>query len=490
MKTGPRLALLTGTLALSAATAVAQPHMGLRIVPTNRTSFSLPVKMDERDRAELKELKLYVKAVLNGLPGDWVCRETAPPTQTKFAFRAPQDGEYWFSFVTVDHAGHVTPADVDKEPPGLIVIVDTRAPELDVRAMTAVSGQALVRCDCRDDYPDPASVQAEYLANDRSWRPLDPLPGTPGVFRVPPPDQFGGVVRATASDKAGNKATREVELGKTAEAGPAVARAAPEAGPMSAPLPPGPSMAQSPAGALLTGAAGPPAAPPASAIRRAERPPTPEPKPAVAEAAAPAARAVVNSRHCALDYAVDTPHVVRVEAYATRDGNDWVRVGEDTDRSSPIEFTLPEDGAYGVKLVVSTAAAPGAPPAAGDDSDAWIEVDSVRPDVLVHGARAGTGPEARVLTIAWSAQDRNLAADAVEVHAAGRPGGPWQPLVRGLRDKGTVQCAAPPDLGDRLYLRVQASDRAGNVGRWESREPILLDGARPKARVLGVTAGR
>ena len=43
--------------------------------------------------------------------------------------------------------------------------------------------------------------------------------------------------------------------------------------------------------------------------------------------------------------------------------------------------------------------------------------------------------------------------------------------------------------GARAYLRVEANDRAGNVGRYESREPVLLEPPRPKARVLGVSGG-
>src|SRR5205085_286671 len=119
-------------------------------------------KIDDRDRADLKELKFYVKAVQGGLPGEWVCKETAPPSQTKFAFRAAQDGEYWFAFVTVDKAGNLAPADLDKEPPGLIVVVDTQAPVVDVRPAAAASGETFLQCQAWDAHPEPASIKLEY----------------------------------------------------------------------------------------------------------------------------------------------------------------------------------------------------------------------------------------------------------------------------------------------------------------------------------------
>src|SRR5690242_14533432 len=108
------------TSAFVVARAVAQTPKAPRTVYTNRTTFSLPVKIDERDRAELSEVKFYARMVQGGSKGQWVCKETAPPSQSKFTFRAPHDGEYWFAFATLDKAGVVAPTDLDKQPPGLI----------------------------------------------------------------------------------------------------------------------------------------------------------------------------------------------------------------------------------------------------------------------------------------------------------------------------------------------------------------------------------
>src|SRR5688572_32793279 len=99
-----RLLALAGMLGL-AAPGFAQAPRGVQTVHTNRASFTLPVRMDERDRAELKELKFYVRAPQGARPGEWVCLETAPPSKSKFNYQAPEDGEYWFAFVTVDKSG-------------------------------------------------------------------------------------------------------------------------------------------------------------------------------------------------------------------------------------------------------------------------------------------------------------------------------------------------------------------------------------------------
>jgi hypothetical protein len=204
-------------------------------------------------------------------------------------------------------------------------------------------------------------------------------------------------------------------------------------------------------------------------------------------------RQLLNSTHCSLDYSVDTTSTVvvtKVEAYATRDlGRTWQRVGEDAGRRGPVDFELPEDGLYGIALVTSTANQPGSPPTPGDNPDWFVEIDTTKPTVMLHGAQLGLGDEAGTMTISWSARDKNLVPDSVELSYATTPEGPWQSFAKGQRAEGQYRWSVPREAGGKAYLRVEASDRAGNVGRADSPEPVLLEPPRPKARVLGINAG-
>lgn len=479
---GAFLALgLAAALAGSAAGVYAQAPTAKKVY-TSRTSFSLPVRIDDRDRGDLKELKLYVKV----LPGDWVCRETAPPTQAKFAFQANRDGEYWFTFVTVDKSGRMSPSDLDREPTGLVVVVDTQPPEVDVGPLPVASGEVFLQCTLRDANPDYASVRMEY--NDgRDWKSLEPLANTAGVFRVPNDNVLKGQVRVTAADKAKNEVVRVVDLGKTVDSRVATAQSVTVLPPATVTPPPAPpTLAVAPTAVTSVPAVAAPAAT------------TPVPAPRVAEKiflpdqGVGVARQLLNNTHCSMDYAIDTTGVAvtKVEAYATRDlGRTWQRVGEDHGRRGPVEFDLPEDGLYGIALVTSTANQPGGPPASGDTPDWWVEIDTVKPVVLLHGAHLGLGDEVGTLQLSWSARDKNLTADAVEIAYAPAPEGPWQVIAKGLKAEGQYRWSIPREAGARAYLRVDASDRAGNLGRYESREPVLLEPPRPKARVLGVSAG-
>src|SRR5207247_181638 len=111
----------------------------------------------------------------------------------------------------------------------------------------------------------------------------------------------------------------------------------------------------------------------------------------------------VNSLRCTLDYALETSSAVRVEAYVSRNnGRVWTRAGEGR---SPMALTLPEEGLYGVMLVVNAAGQPAASPVPGEEPDLWLEVDTTKPEVLVQSIQAGAGAEARVLTLSWSVND-------------------------------------------------------------------------------------
>jgi hypothetical protein len=198
----------------AAGPAAAQAPKGVQTVHTNRVSFTLPVRIDDRDRAELRELKFYAKALQGPRAGEWAVVETAPPTKSKFGYRVAQDGEYWFAFVTVDKAGRIAPADLDKAAPGLVVVVDTKAPDVDVQRMPAASGEVFLQCQLRDANPDYAALKLEYKGIDRVWHSLDASPDAPGVFKVPDKSVLRGVLRATAADKSGNQTVREVDLGR------------------------------------------------------------------------------------------------------------------------------------------------------------------------------------------------------------------------------------------------------------------------------------
>ena len=201
---------------------------------------------------------------------------------------------------------------------------------------------------------------------------------------------------------------------------------------------------------------------------------------------------LLNGVHCVIDYALDMPNVTKVEGYATKDGGQtWDRLGENADQKSPFEFELPGDGSYGLVLVASTANHPGQAPNAGDAPDWWVEIDTSKPMVQMTDVKLGTGDETGQLVLKWTVEDKNLGPDPVSLHWATSPSGPWTVGAKNMKTSGSARWAVPKDAGTRFYLRLEATDKAGNVGFWESKEAVVMAGDRRlKARIISVSVKR
>jgi hypothetical protein len=456
---GVTLALLPGWLVLrSGVRAQAPAGQAPGKVYTSKNTFRLPIKMDDRTRANLREVYLYVRT--NG--GDWVRKEVAPPSQPHFTYTVPGDGEYWFCVVLVDRAGQPSPSDPNRVTPGLIVVVDTQPPDIAVRPLPVATGEVYLQCDVRDANPEPRMLKLDYQAADKSWRPLEPIQDNPSVFRIPDPDVLTGWVRATATDKAGNTATREINLAPSANA--------------TASASPGRTETQA---QKVT-----PPAPGREASETVQTGVLPDKAP-------PTSRQFLGTTHASLEYQVDQPGpsgVSKVEVYMTRDyGETWQLLCDDPDRQSPAEIDLPGDGLYGLSVVVTNGSGVStAAPSKGDTPDWWVEVDTTKPVAKVQDVIPTTAGEPEAFMITWSASDKNLGPEPIDLYYATRPDGPWQPIAKGVKNDGSYRWALPRNVGGQFFVRMDVTDQAGNVCRCDAQGPAILELARPKVRVLGI----
>jgi hypothetical protein len=541
---------------------------------TKNTALRLPVQLDERSKGEVSEVKLFVR----GPAGRWECVQTAPPSQSAFDFRAPADGEYRFTFVTVDRRGTANPGSVETSQPHRIVIVDATPPDVAAQPIP-FRGEKALQCQVRDANPDWATVRVVYLSPENTWLPLVVAAAdTPTVFRVPTPAILEGKIRVTVADRAGNRTTREIDLADpTAPLGlpkATVDRGRPDPSLMTRdegtdaiiqpptrdrdirgaaypdlpkapkadlpdlpPLPdipgikgptaqpeiklpeaPGVPSPRIPDPPPSRGAAAPfpvkvsdeelkipdlPAipAPDASSIK----PPADIPAPGVVPAKATAAHKptdpppvatrtpepaetgahpILNSRTCSINYQVDGPakFATRIDFWATADGGrSWMKVQDASGGSSPARLTLPGDGVYGIRI------RPGGgvkPPEPGEDADCVVEVDTTRPVVTLNPPTVGAADGMMVIT--WEASDKHLLSNAINLYYASRPDGPWEVIVHGYKNTGSYRWDFPTTLPGPVYLRLEATDKAGNVGRYELPTPVALEGGKQRVKVIGV----
>jgi hypothetical protein len=200
---------------------------------------------------------------------------------------------------------------------------------------------------------------------------------------------------------------------------------------------------------------------------------------------------MVNSKSFDLDYEVDgvgPSGIARVELWGTRDGGrTWSSYGIDNDNRSPIRANVDGEGLYGFRIVVQSGnGLGGLPPHSGDAPDLWVSVDLTKPVVRLVDATAGDGPHSGELLIRWEASDAALATRPITLLFSDRPGGQWSIIAAGLENTGQYAWRLDSRAPDRIYLRIEARDEAGNIGVFEAAQPVTLDRIRPEGHIRSV----
>jgi hypothetical protein len=219
--------------------------------------------------------------------------------------------------------------------------------------------------------------------------------------------------------------------------------------------------------------------------------------PAASHGPAPAARQFTNNKRVQLKYGLEDvgrSGVSVVEVWTTTDGRSWQLLKpwkesvKGLDKPTPIPLTFENEGLYGFTLVPRSGVGRGAPgPQPGDEPQIWIEVDWTKPVVHLRTVDAGRGADDGFLLVSWTAEDKNLADRPISLSWAADPKGTWAPLAEGLPNEGFYRWKIDEDkVPVQFYVKVQARDRAGNVGEAVTAELIKVDLKQPRANVSGI----
>lgn len=201
---------------------------------------------------------------------------------------------------------------------------------------------------------------------------------------------------------------------------------------------------------------------------------------------------LVKSRRFSWDYDFQNErgdgHPLRVELWYTRDGGvTWQQAGIDTDATSPIDVSLPASGLYGFRLeIVPDLPDAGGGPRSGDVPETWVGVDDEPPQVeIAQVTQAKTGEPGSML-IRYVCRDHLLAPRSVRIAYSPHPSGPWSTIVDGLDAQGEHRWQPERTTPARVYLRVEATDAAGNLGSATTPEPVTVATARVVGRLRTV----
>lgn len=197
-----------------------------------------------------------------------------------------------------------------------------------------------------------------------------------------------------------------------------------------------------------------------------------------------------DSERFSLDYeleAIGSQGVEAIELYGSLDhGSTWSLWGQDPDRSSPFDIETKGEGVFGFRIVVVGGNGLASPrPLAGESPDIFVVVDRTRPSIRITGARYGEGDRTGGLVIRYECSDTNLPRRPVGLAFSGSLDGPWTTIAAGLENTGEYVWRADPNLPRQLYLRIDGTDQAGNVGTYILDQPIDTQGLAPRARIRG-----
>jgi hypothetical protein len=201
---------------------------------------------------------------------------------------------------------------------------------------------------------------------------------------------------------------------------------------------------------------------------------------------------LVNTPRFAWDYEIPavrrTAGPLRAELWTTRDGGvTWQRAAADKDCRSPIVVELPQAGFYGVRLeVVADVPDADGSPRSGSEPDAWVGLDDEPPQVeLVAIDRDETGPD-DVLMIRYAARDPLLESRAVRLLYSPTADGPWATIAADLPAQGSHRWEPGRSVPARVFIRVEATDAAGNRGSAVSDDAVSVAPTRFQGRLGGV----
>lgn len=166
MEANRLLAKLALVCTILSSVASAQSGQYADSVPTRFTrqpGFVIPFHLS--NSVDASEVQLFCS---EDLGRDWRRYARQRPDTKGFQFRASHDGEYWFAVRTYDQLGRVV--GLTEWRPELKVIVDTRQPELELRANLDSGGQVAVAWSTRDDNLAPASFHLQFQDERGEWR--------------------------------------------------------------------------------------------------------------------------------------------------------------------------------------------------------------------------------------------------------------------------------------------------------------------------------
>lgn len=200
---------------------------------------------------------------------------------------------------------------------------------------------------------------------------------------------------------------------------------------------------------------------------------------------------IISTRRFRLSYdinAIDPSGVGKVDLWMTENqGRSWQLWGSDPDKTSPFPVEVKAEGLFGFRVVIhSQDGLTGDGPSSGDDADMWVRVDTQSPLAQITSVPYGRGKEAGRLVINYRAADPFLTLRPVRISYSRAPQGPWTIIEDNLRNEGRYLWKVDRAVPDRIFLRIEVMDQAGNTGTHVLSQFVDVSGLVPRGTIRAV----
>ncbi len=188
----------------------------------------------------------------------------------------------------------------------------------------------------------------------------------------------------------------------------------------------------------------------------------------------------VNSRDIEISYSVHQAArpIERIDLWVTADrAESWRHYGVETSGATATRFHADRDGIYAFYLVLrNSVGLSSGPPRSGQQPHQWALIDSAPPLIQIKQVRiiAHKPPRDAVLIVSWTAYDDHLGDRPISLYyqTTDQPG--WRLMAARVADVGRFDWTVPRDLRGSITVKIEMTDRAGNMASDTSR-PVLLD---------------
>ncbi|MFM2011954.1 MAG: hypothetical protein RLZZ396_738 [Planctomycetota bacterium] len=526
--------LFARALALTSAALLGNDDLQAQAIHWPKQDLAIPFQLSSVGTPpEVLELEVSEDAGKS-----WQSVAKADSKQRQFQFQTQRDGAYWFRVKSLDRSGQL----IDQPGEPMQIVIDSTKPDGQLLIDLDRKGDLQAEFRIVESSLDHSSIRLEYQTElDSAWKEVTCKTdkGTQdhewiGSASWTIPHQATQlIVRLSGRDQAGNafEVTRMPKLPKTAMGlGGSMKFASTRQDSGQEPVGSGVAkptltLPTLPGGLKLAPAAPKPAAPPVPTsnpaannpqmftstglpVRSIESiPPTsllnnkdqaksnvselPALEPPIQSQATAKPNALhSSSKSFELDYAiVNDPGspIASVELWGTLDqGKTWERWGVDADRESPFDIEVDTEGLFGFRMViVGSNGLASRRPLPGDSADAWIYVDTTMPRARILSALAGKGSDAGSLVIEYQAIDDHFIDRPISLFYSETMQGPWVPITQGAKNQGRFAWSGESHIPEKVFLKLQATDAAGNVGEHVLDLPVDVQSAAPRGKIQG-----